>query len=422
LICPLLGPYRRVLQGAAGFKCKERQTSTDNQLTHPAYIVLPPQSVMTCNHRIAYFLFIAAVVLSGCVVSSGKFVVHSQTTLDIELIGYNGLNETAIFTGNLAPGTRQEIQSPYRGLALLAFTSGQQYPVIIGDNSFTVKIVGPSQPPSFKNSAENDFFYKMLAGDDAPSGEYDFPRLMIQAKSLLESSYSIHTTEELTTKKKEFHELVDQHYEKLKHSDMIRRLIAQYFMMHEYVDYHREGAPVSDIRDRYQKEVVDGVRSWLKILKSQLSEQEILNYCVSLYYDRSMITFASLIIDNFREAAFCPGDEQKRFSFPADMQIVRADRDKERKFSDFKGNKVIAFVSEECPVSMVETISKARQLATQNEDVPMIVAPLEKLSKKHLAMSRMIRNGNMFFVENEKWRQGNLATKIRLPLFVQVRD
>ncbi len=76
---------------------------------------------------------------------------------------------------------------------------------------------------------------------------------------------------------------------------MIRRLVGQYFMMHEYVDYHIEGAPAADIKKRYQKEFLAGVGDWLKILSPHISETEILNYCVSLYYNRSMVTLASLI-------------------------------------------------------------------------------------------------------------------------------
>jgi len=81
---------------------------------------------------------------------------------------------------------------------------------------------------------------------------------------------------------------------------MVKRLIAQYFMMHEYVNYHTEGASATDIRLQYQKAILSGVGSWLEILKSQISEHEIMNYCVSLYFNRSMVTLASLIIENYR--------------------------------------------------------------------------------------------------------------------------
>jgi hypothetical protein len=203
---------------------------------------------------------------------------------------------------------------------------------------------------------------------------------------------------------------------------MIRRLIAQYFMMHEYVNYHTEGAPATDIRIQYQKEVVNGVGSWLEILQPHLEQQEVLNYIVSLYYNRSMVTLATLIIENFRNVAYCPGDDKKIFSFSDYMLITDAGRNKERKLRDFKGDKIISFVSEDCPVSMVETVSKARQLADRKENVPVIVAPLQKLSRNHLAMASMIRHKNMFFINDEQWRKENLPKKIQLPLFIQIGD
>ena len=99
-----------------------------------------------------------------------------------------------------------------------------------------------------------------------------------------------------------------------------------------------------------------------------------------------------------------------------------ADEDKEKKLGDFKGTKIIAFVSEDCPVSMVETVSKARQLAAQKKNITVIVAPLQKLSRNHLAMASMIRHKNMFFINDEQWRKENLPKKIQLPLFIQIGD
>jgi hypothetical protein len=83
--------------------------------------------------------------------------------------------------------------------------------------------------------------------------------------------------------------------------------MAQYFMMQEYVNYHTEGIPASDIKVKYQQAVLDGVGNWLEILSTHIPGYEILNYCVSLYYNRSMVTLASLIIENFRAVAYCPG-------------------------------------------------------------------------------------------------------------------
>ncbi|MEJ2688523.1 MAG: hypothetical protein P8130_00960 [Deltaproteobacteria bacterium] len=369
-----------------------------------------------------YFATILLLVLflSGCAATGSRVLIQGQAT-GIEFIGYDGLKEKSLFEGELSGAHAVPFYTFYRGLVLLVFQEGQSYPVIFGDGSFALQIAGPSQPPSFAGSDENLFFYQALAGDKTEDGQYPFATLLLQAKKLLESSHTIRTVEELTAKKKEFQDFVRQHYDSLKHSDMVRRLIAQYFMMHEYVDYHREGAPPSDIRVRYQKEILNGVGNWLETLRPHLPAPQVINYIVSCYYHRSMVTLASLIIENFRDVAYCSGEEKKNFSFPADTHIVKSDGNSQRRFADFPGKKIIAFVSENCPVSMVETISKARQLAGQGKKVPVIVAPLEKLSGNHLAMSRMIREGgNLFFVSDEQWRKENLAKEIKLPFFIQI--
>ena len=373
------------------------------------------------KNLIISFLLILSVLAAPVPIWAG-LVIQSQTAIEIELIGYNSLSESFIFKDDLAAGSKREIDSLYRGLALLVFSVGQSYPVIVGDESFTLKITNSAEPPSFAGSAENDSFYKSLLSNDPVPSQYHFTLLMIQAKQLLESSHSIRTMQELTAKKKEFHDFVGKYYQSLKNSDMIKRLVAQYFMFHEYVDYHTKGAPAADIRVQYQKEVLNGVGSWLAILKPHIPEQEVLNCCVSLYYNRSMVSLAALIIENFRDHAHCLGEAKEAFSFPDDLRVIEADDNKERKLVDFIGKKIIAFVSEDCPVSLVETVVKARKQARQKENVPVIVAPLEPLSDTHLAMAKMIRNGNMFFINDEKWREDNLPKRIKLPFFVLVED
>ncbi len=362
------------------------------------------------------FLFI----LAAPVPIWAGLVIQSQTAIEIELTGYNGLNERSLFKGDLAAGSKHEIDTPYRGLALLVFSGGQSYPLIIGDESFTAMLTSPADPPTFAGSPENVHFYKSLSGGDLIPEKYAIAGLMIQAKKLLESTHSIRTVQELTTKKNEFHNFIEKHYQSLQHSDMIKRLLAQYFMFHEYADYQTKGAPAANIRVRYQKEVLNGVGSWLEVLKPHLPEQEIVNYCVSLYYNRSMVALASLIIQNFKDDAYCPGGADVTFSFPGDLRITDGSGSKKRKFADFKGKKIIAIVSEDCPVSMVATISKARRFSRQKENVPVIVATLEPLSKSHKVMAKMIRDEKLWFIKDEKWRQENLSKRIKLPFFVTV--
>ncbi|MCP3892594.1 MAG: hypothetical protein GY702_27520 [Desulfobulbaceae bacterium] len=113
-------------------------------------------------------------------------------------------------------------------------------------------------------------------------------------------SSSIQTVEELREKKIDFQEFVQSNYLELSHSDLIRRLVSQYFMMHEYVRYHQEGSPAGDILLRYQQEVLAGVRSLLMLVQDDIPGNKLLNYIIGFYYNRGMVTFASFIANNFR--------------------------------------------------------------------------------------------------------------------------
>lgn len=347
-------------------------------------------------------LFVFLILINGAV-ALASFIIQSQENVNIELKGYSGLIHTSLFEGRIVADGKQIVDTPYHGLALLVFTEGQRYPVIIGEKSFILNIKDPDTLPSFTKSVENEFFYKLLTGAEPGNAQYDFPLLMIEAKQLLDSSSSIHTVNELAAMKERFHTFVSTHYQNLQHSDMLMRLLGQYFMMHEYIDFHIEGAPASDIQVQYKKAVVSGVGNWLEILKTDIPEHEILNYCVSLYYNRSMVSLAHQIVSNFRDIAYCSENIQKSISLPEDLSVTDADGNRKGVVKDFGNNVLIAFVSDECPVSMVEAVVRARKLAVQEKDVKLIVAPLQKLSDKHLAMRRMLSSENMFFVNDEKW-------------------
>ena len=88
----------------------------------------------------------------------------------------------------------------------------------------------------------------------------------------------------------------------------------------------------------------------------------ITNYCIFLYYDRGMVSLSAMIIREFEEIACCSGDEPGSFSFPDDLQLTRSDGAGAGGLREFKGAKIIAFVSEDCPVSMGLTVVKAREL------------------------------------------------------------
>lgn len=382
---------------------------------------------MLCLHkeRAFYKLFISYVlfvlfVLTTVETTLASFVIQSQDTVNIELKGYSGLTDATLFKGSLHAGAKHTVDTPYRGLALLIFEKGQRYPVILGEQSFLLTIKNPDSLPSFTGSVENEFLYNSLTGAEQGQKQYDFPLLMIEAKQLLNSSHSIRTVDELAAMKEKFHIFTSTHYQQLQYSDMLMRLIGQYFMMHEYVNFHIEGTPASDIQVRYKKAVINGVGNWLELLKVNIPEHDVLNYCVSLYYNRSMVSLAHLIVSNFRDIAYCPGNIEKSIRLSKDLSITDADGNRKGILNDFGNSAVISFVSDDCPVSMVETVVRARQLAAQEKDAKLIVAPLQELSNKHLAMRRMLSSANMLFVNDEKWYKNSLPKDVRLPLFVNI--
>jgi hypothetical protein len=367
-------------------------------------------------------LFICSCTLSLPCQGLAELVIQAKTACAFQLLGYDGLDDIAIFNGSLSAGDSQHVQTGYTGLAMLIFSGGQQYPLILGSKSSIVTIIRPDQVPSFTAGDENQLLYKLLS-DDVPVDNVDsFAGLMIQGKQLLDSSSTIKTVNELHGKKREFQEFLQHNYQDLSHSDLVRRLIGQYFMMHEYVSYNREGSPASDIQLRYRREVLSGVKTLLTLLQDQIPENELLNYCVGLHYNRGMVTLASFIADKFENIAYCGNDNRKMNDLPDNLKLVFRDGSTAGTVGALKREKIVSVVSSDCPVSMVRTVIKARELAgakNQGDKQLLIVIPLEKLSEKHRAMSRNVSGGAMLFVDDKSWVENNLQN-IRLPLIQDV--
>lgn len=375
----------------------------------------------TPKQTIIITLLIITCIFASKNICYADITVQSSKTVDITIIGYDGLQDIQIFSGNTKKGDKKKIKSGYQGLALLTFPGGQSYPLILHDKQLHLKIVNSSTPPSFPNSPENQYFYRRLTEKDTVTPKFEFANLMIQAKQLLESTYSINSLESLDSKKNEIHDFVGTHYGKLRYSDMVKRLIAQYFMMHEYVNYHTKGAPAGDFKKKYQKAVLSGVKNWVEILKPHIPDHEVINHIVSLYYNRSMVTLASQITSTFNGISYCPGTNKKKFSFPGSIKIINKNSSETITLKEIKGEKLFSFVSNDCPVSKVDTIIRARQLS-KTVDKKLIVVPLEKLSDEHLVMRKMLSTQNMYFINDDEWRKNNVQQKIWLPYFFLLPD
>ncbi len=53
------------------------------------------------------------IILVICESAGAALVVHSQTAVDIELIGYNGLTDRPLFKGTIPAESRREIHTQY---------------------------------------------------------------------------------------------------------------------------------------------------------------------------------------------------------------------------------------------------------------------------------------------------------------------
>lgn len=154
-------------------------------------------------------------------------------------------------------------------------------------------------------------------------------------------------------------------------------------------------------------------RSWMG------SRHEILNYCVWFCFDRSMVTLAYRIIEHFREEAYCPGASDSPTAFPDDLTITDSYGSSRMKLHEIIGAKIMAFVSHDCPVSIVETVMKARGTAEET-DTTVIVIPFQQLNDRFMSMQRMVSGGNMLLVDDEQWLKDNLSERPKLPIFIQI--
>lgn len=378
-------------------------------------------SMKTPLHRYRLLSLLILLVMSCAPATAwATCSIQSLAAVDITLTGFDGLKDVPLLQGRITPENPRQIDTPYRGLALLGFAGGQSYPVIIGDTSFAVTITSPAEPPNFTDSGENDYLYQALAGSRPASIEkYPFVDLLFAARELLESTYTISTLTELAAKKNQLNTFVAANYQNLRHSDMLRRLMNQSLMMHEYVPYRIEGEPATAIQQRYQEEVLAGVGSWLKTLSPHIPADQILNACVALYYERSMVAMAALMINRFSDAAFCPGETDKPVRFADDLTLSNGQGTRQARLTDLEGEKTIALVADDCPVSMVAAVVKARELAKSKAATPLIVAPMPTLKDTHRAMARMIRDEQILFINDEKWFREQPAARPRLPLLIE---
>lgn len=342
------------------------------------------------------------ILLSFSPIAASALTLQAIREITVQVRAFDGLTTTNLYNGKIEPGKDVHITALYQGLALISFPGGQSYPLIIGPAKSSVIIDAANNIPNFSNSPENVVFYKSLQSDEPIPATYPFITLMLEAKRLLESSSSIKTMQELKAKRAAFYQFVAANYAVLRYSDMVARLVAQSFMMHENVSYQEKGGTPQDILVKYYAAVIACAKGWLDTLAPHMPRHQVMNHLVSLYYERSMVAMAARLLNAFEKDAICPKVENCAIcgTLPEDT-VVLSGRLTQR-IKDIDGRKDIIFVSESCPVSMTKAVVAARE--ADGNDLTIIVAPLEPLSEKHRAMNGLLSGKKLLFVDDEKWQ------------------
>lgn len=118
---------------------------------------------MLCKSLLAGSMFLV-IFLGARAVHGAILTINSSTTVDLELVGYDGLKVVSLAKAKMPAGGSTTVDTPYKGLGVLVFAGGQSYPVILRDESFTLHIVNAARPPSFTGSKANEYFYARLSG------------------------------------------------------------------------------------------------------------------------------------------------------------------------------------------------------------------------------------------------------------------
>ena len=107
---------------------------------------------MIMKNRLIFITTLFLLFCWGMVgVLSAQVVISNTVAVDLQLVGFKGLDEYNIMQGPLLAGEKKELAGSYQGLALLKYGKGQTYPIILSSESFTIKISSLEKAPLFSD-------------------------------------------------------------------------------------------------------------------------------------------------------------------------------------------------------------------------------------------------------------------------------
>jgi len=381
------------------------------------------------------FLLIIAPVFAQ---NTASITIITNIGIEARLDSYTGFNKNTIAKIQSDAAKEFKIQTDYKGLAFLNFSTGQNYPVYLTGKDFLIRIIDPLKRPMFSQNTDSEYLYqwlssyKQLQKDDRllqsslsnintndpfyseiineqkrieqkrlaiisnlnkePSHGVN---LLIQARILNESTYSLKTKEALELKKKEYQQFVQNNLIELYYSDMLLQLCHQDLMMNEYVLVTN-----TEMYSQINKDV----QRWVSMLSPRIEAKETIAFIMKIFYNRGMVSIAAHILQNNRNIL----DKKVYRNSPnlqslynigetvLDLNIEEAIHSKGRDLTKNKNYKIVSLVDVDDVVSQVSTITLARQLDKTQSKIPIIIIPKEKLTQSHFDMDNLF-SGTLYY-------------------------
>ncbi len=400
--------------------------------------------------RVFSLLFIL-IATSSCKVTNLE--IDNPGKYEVKLEGVNGFDFVKLLELNNENLTQKQFYVDYSGLALIKYSGGQIYPIYLKGKNTKVELFEPNTPPQFMDSPDNDFLYYWIGSyrklqNDTKMLEMSVERLgkedafvteivkeqerleakrlsmvkelegdeflevkrILQARVLNESSYGIKTKEDLKEQKEKYHAFVKENITILEHSDMLIEICKQYLMMNEYVSF---------TKSEFYAQIIEDTKNWMEIVSPELSKKEAVVFVTKNFFGRSMVAIANSVYESQEDLFIGKSEEKKPFELGEkipDYSIKMEGSAKAVEVLKMKRYKVFSIVGKDDVISKVATISLARDIETQNSNIPVIIIPKKKLSPEHYVMDKMYAR-TLYFVDNDNITFDDYKD---IPLFVVV--
>lgn len=403
---------------------------------------------------IIFFSSLIIFILNTAAQDLPSIILSAGVEVQAELIGYEGFSSYPIARIDIQAGEEIEISTDYIGLALLVYPAGQRYPIIMDGKEHQIILEKENSVPQILESVENEFLYHFLANsmmyhsrlrvletkyielgaEDSltpkiieeslqinksidslyallPSASYPMASVFIQARLLMESTYSISTLEGLNDRKLQILEYISLHYDYIGHSDMLQELGRQYMMMNEYV-----GRP----KEQLNQDIIQDVSDWIACLEGKVHPDDVVEFFVGTFYNRSMITQASEIVHAFQDIMlqgpsnafpFQIGDTIPNFSITNGDGVLTED------LNTWDLPKILAIVSTDSKASLAENVILLRRISDKNRFLPIIALTSSGFSAELITMSQLT-TGYLFYANDDIWDNTYLGEITPTPFFL----